>query len=521
MVFLFAFQSLVSTIRLRKEFYFDKFLSDTFIDNTFDSNHNRFENIRRISDIWEWTAAVYVPGLFSNADFGEWWPDGDGPFSLQGATPLSTADVVDDTNSFSFEDGILLKQVRAESIAFADRACFAGHTCYDDNDNPIFTEGGDRGAYGYGEARGHFVWWSTEELGANPAGQFSAAPVSLRSWTGDGYIAAFVPFFSDTYLPPQNGTAAEVADHRLTIATRHNGRTPTYYCARYTTNGHHVVQRCNPNPAANDGVVRGMFVEMLDFLKKGHWIDARSRMVTITMQTHNHNGGIRFQTAYMFEITSQRSVLPSYHNWVMVDDGESLEDMELWKLMALVCTCWFLLLEVIELVQSGVGDYFTNVWNILDWTNFAMVSALPCRLLLRLHRLLHHLPSPSPPSPQFALVYWNLSLMVQQLAANEAFESCTSKLCLEFGFLDRWEVMETAASAKLWMSLCVCIQLLKIIKFTNVIVPKMSLMTRVLAKGCYDLLFFGIIFMIAMFAFCMLFHVQLGSYMDDFYSQPF
>ena len=99
--------------------------------------------------------------------------------------------------------------------------------------------------------------------------------------------------------------------------------------------------------------------------------------------------------------------------------------------------------------------------------------------------------------------------MVQQLAANEAFESCTSKLCLEFGFLDRWEVMETAASAKLWMSLCVCIQLLKIIKFTNVIVPKMSLMTRVLAKGCYDLLFFGIIFMIAMFAFCMLFHVQV------------
>ena len=391
MVFLFAFQSLVSTIRLRKEFYFDKFLSDTFIDNTFDSNHNRFENIRRISDIWEWTSAVYVPGLFSNADFGEWWPDGDGPFSLQGATPLSTADVVDDTNSFSFEDGIILKQVRAESIAFADRACFAGHTCYDDNDNPIFTEGGDRSAFGYGEARGHFVWWSTEELGANPAGQFSAAPVSLRSWTGDGYIAAFVPFFSDTYLPPQNGTAAEVADHRLTIATRHNGRTPTYYCARYTTNGHHVVQRCNPNPAANDGVVRGLFVEMLDFLKKGHWIDARSRMVTITMQTHNHNGGIRFQTAYMFEITSQRSVLPSYHNWVMVDDGESLESMELWKMMALVCTCWFLLLEVIELVQSGVGDYFTNVWNVLDWTNFAMVRALLCRL--------HPRPPPPPPPP--------------------------------------------------------------------------------------------------------------------------
>ena len=69
------------------------------------------------------------------------------------------------------------------------------------------------------------------------------------------------------------------------------------------------------------------------------------------------------------------------------------------------------------------------------------------------------------------------------------------------------------------MPICAHLQLLKIIKFTNVIVPKMSLMTSVLAKGCYDLLFFGIIFAISMFAFCMLFYIQLGSFMDDFYSQ--
>merc|ERR1719502_2537991 len=92
--------------------------------------------------------------------------------------------------------------------------------------------------------------------------------------------------------------------------------------------------------------------------------------------------------------------------------------------------------------------------------------------------------------------------------------------CRTFGFYDEWEVFDTARSAKFFMSLCVCIQLLKIIKFTNVIVPKMSLMTRVLAKGCYDLLFFGLIFAISMFAFCMLFYIQLGSFMDDFYSQP-
>merc|ERR1719487_2796233 len=79
--------------------------------------------------------------------------------------------------------------------------------------------------------------------------------------------------------------------------------------------------------------------------------------------------------------------------------------------------------------------------------------------------------------------------------------------------------MFTAREAKFYMSICVCLQLLKIIKFTNVIVPKMSLMTSVLAKGCYDLLFFGIIFGLSMFAFCQLFYIQLGSFMDDYHSQ--
>ena len=43
-----------------------------------------------------------------------------------------------------------------------------------------------------------------------------------------------------------------------------------------------------------------------------------------------------------------------------------------------------------------------------------------------------------------------------------------------------------------------CIQLLKIIKFTNVLIPKMGLMTAVLGKGFADLAFFGIVFIISM-----------------------
>ena len=45
------------------------------------------------------------------------------------------------------------------------------------------------------------------------------------------------------------------------------------------------------------------------------------------------------------------------------------------------------------------------------------------------------------------------------------------------GYFDDWQVLNTLRAAKIYLSLCVCIQLLKIIKFTNALVPKMGLAT--------------------------------------------
>ena len=56
-------------------------------------------------------------------------------------------------------------------------------------------------------------------------------------------------------------------------------------------------------------------------------------------------------------------------------------------------------------------------------------------------------------------------------------------ICSTVGYYDDWRVMSTARTAKIYLSTCVVIQLLKIIKFTNVLIPKMSLMTSVLSKG--------------------------------------
>ena len=498
-IFLLTFQSLTQTMRRPQEFYMDKYIQDTFIINTFDSNHNDFPAIRRIADIWEWCNTVLIAGLFSNADAGEWWPDGDGSFHLEDATPYSTQDMVNEMNVFDFRRGVIFRQVRAETT----RDCFHGHKCFSDvgNDGIMIQSGsGNTTSFGHGAAAGKFRYWSTESLGANPAGTMSANPLSLRTWTSSGFIAIYMPFFSETYLPDETGAYYDVTDYRLTEATLGNDRAPNYYCARYTTNGHDITQRCNPTPGANSGVTRAMMVELVDYLKKGHWIDRQTRMVLITMQLRSNNFGLRFLSRFMFEITNMGAVLPSFDMEAMLDDEGLEQEQTTWMFVALVLVAWFIMLEAIEIWGSGPAEYFGNLWNVMDWANFLL----------------------------FFMVY---SLLTQQKEQNardnlrleydssSGSHDCGSVICNQFGFMDMWEVMNTARDAKFYMSMCVCLQLLKIIKFTNVIVPKMSLMTSVLSKGCYDLLFFGIIFGLSMFSFCMLFYIQLGSFMDDYHSQ--
>ena len=67
LIFVGVFQSLTETLRAKEEYYFDKMVTDTFIENHFDSSHNTFESVRRTADIWEWGNNVLWPGLLGNA----------------------------------------------------------------------------------------------------------------------------------------------------------------------------------------------------------------------------------------------------------------------------------------------------------------------------------------------------------------------------------------------------------------------------------------------------------------------
>lgn len=127
-------------------------------------------------------------------------------------------------------------------------------------------------------------------------------------------------------------------------------------------------------------------------------------------------------------------------------------------------------------------EYFSDLWNIMDWLNYVV----------------------------FFLVYFTLNTFLEQIENVPC-----STLCEYTGFQDDWESMMTIREGKFYLSICVCIQLLKIIKFTSALVPKMDLAPAVLKKALPDLVFFGVVFFITVISFSSVMYIQLGPFIDN------
>jgi len=156
--------------------------------------------------------------------------------------------------------------------------------------------------------------------------------------------------------------------------------------------------------------------------------------------------------------------------------------------IALVMVIFFTLLEGVELAKLGATEYFSDMWNVMDWANYIV----------------------------FYIVYYQVMLCA---ALVESAPRCDSPLCTNVGYYDDWELMREARSAKTFLSLCVCIQLFKVLKFASALIPKFGLATNVLRVCAMDLLFFGITFIISMMAFSMMLYVQLGPVMEGYWNQ--
>ena len=522
-IFVLVFQRLANSIRVDQEFYLNQRIQDDFIDEQFDSSHNTFESIRRLPDVYEWGTNVLWPGLFGRFDpcglFGgqasellpnrtcnaHGFPDGEGPFHSTGNTGLTIEQLVQQMDALDWTDGIMIKQARAKLMSPCSTTVGTLEhntpqtigTCY-----PELYEYGPT-AYSsesYGFNKSHptmpldvpFVHLTGAELGAAPSVASAAVP-SMQSYETDGFVALVLPFFSETFLAEERGPVESVVDHRLRMINTTNNRVARYFCARISRNGRDVHQLCDPTDAPDGagfstGVVREAIEDMWADLKRGHYLDARTRVLTITMQLRNNHLGVRYHMTLMLETTSLGAVLPSYDVQTRVLSDQHFADMKVAANLSLALCLFFAVLELVEIASSGAfSDYVADLWNLMDWINFGM----------------------------FALVY----LKVLTLVAAAENRDCTSYMCSAMGHYDDWRAMGEARSLKQFLSLCLCMQLFKLIKFSSQLIPKMSLMSSVLRGVAVDLLFFGVVFFNCIISFSSMLFLTVGPVMADYYSQ--
>jgi len=126
------------------------------------------------------------------------------------------------------------------------------------------------------------------------------------------------------------------------------------------------------------------------------------------------------------------------------------------------------------------------MWNLMDWAVYSL----------------------------YILVFFRSKTYVEHVRNPVCGEICTT-----IGFIDDHVQALDARWLKYLLALCVCVQLLKIMKISSILVPKMGLTPSVLKKALPDMIFFSLVFAVSLFAFSNMLFIQLGTGMKEFSTQ--
>ena len=154
-----------------------------------------------------------------------------------------------------------------------------------------------------------WTYFSCAELGMSCERSASnAVPSYGLTYPPGGYVAIVIPFFSPTVLPEQKGTAEEIIDFKQYRCDRTGNRqraelgsgsatdcVPRYLCVRLSWNGRHLHQLCDPMDSEGrvTGVVRAAIEDFWGELKRGHFIDARTRFLEVVLPLRSNHMGLR------------------------------------------------------------------------------------------------------------------------------------------------------------------------------------------------------------------------------------
>ena len=220
--------------------------------------------------------------------------------------------------------------------------------------------------------------------------------------------------------------------------------------------------------------------------------------MSVTLQLKSNHLGIRTRLSLMLELTSVGAILPSYDVETRVLSEQKVTEMGLYANF-LVLVVFFALIELLEIQKSGTegGETTSEPVELDGLINYAI----------------------------FLQVYLQV-VSVQSLIGRGADLSeplcAASYLCRHVGYFDDWRLMGEYRLLKQFLSLCLSVQLFKIIKFTSELIPKMGHMTEVLRVCLVDMIFFSGVFAISIISFSAMLCLQVGSvispYIDQFAS---
>jgi hypothetical protein len=543
-IYLGFFQVLIASVRAKDEVYLTKYLIDNILEepiNTEDGLDNDFFNtIANVGDIDLFVNEVLLPALVQDEHMDE-----------SKKTPAELAQFMD---NFDWSSGLLFKQTRvlpadphycgikevsAETSGmmrwFAEQrygectmdwplqhlidaeapdappGCAIAQVrrlgpCYPEistiDIGPDLEPFVSKQPFGFNWTHPDmppaipWKYFTVEELGANPGGQPSASTSSsYNTLPTDGFIAVIIPFFSAVLLPDQEGKAnsGDVLDFRdFQYNVSRGVAAPNYFCVRLSFNGVDLKQLCDPND--EDGLTTGRVPEMMHTMwanmKAGHWVDSQTRVLSFTLPVRSNHANVKSKLTMMLQLTSLGGVLPSFEFDSRLDIiNYRFTFTVLYLNMALVM--FFVIVELLEVYEDGTNgtpptEYFSNMWNLMDWSGFLLFTLL------------------------FVEFHYLRDALLDTSCSDGAY------LCTQVGFYDDWQTFSHTSAAKTFLSMASTLQLLKLLKFINVLVPKMALATSVLSHGLADLVMFTVFFSYSIFAFAQMFFIQLGPYLDNY-----
>ena len=141
-----------------------------------------------------------------------------------------------------------------------------------------------------------------------------------------------------------------------------------------------------------------------------------------------NNVGLGFRLTMLLQISAVGAIVPSY-DIESRNDGVETNRVASFLTLTLFLNIYFGLMELHELCNMGPVRYFSNMWNLMDFANFALYGML-------------------------------FDAMIGTRRAVNSY-SC-SEICVQVGYHDPWLVFRLNSHAKFYIGFITTLQWLKV-----------------------------------------------------------